>query len=123
MLPLARALSVHFEGIPRVPCHYLAFDRPLANRAFHRSTMAQLFLFIATTSYRNFSWILQIIKKAHYSFKVNQNTHVSELNDAHLSKVRQTVMRGIFVHNQRNVLHRLGTKPTSHDEGMFVIVN
>jgi hypothetical protein len=32
-------------------------------------------------------------------------------------------MRGIFVHNQGDVLHRLGTKPTSHDEEeLFVVV-
>lgn len=41
-------------------------------------------------------------------------TYVGELNNANLSEVSETIVRGIFVHNDGDVLHRLRTKPFRH---------
>mmetsp|Transcript_45264 Transcript_45264/g.67240 ORF Transcript_45264/g.67240 Transcript_45264/m.67240 type:complete len:279 (+) Transcript_45264:1406-2242(+) len=41
---------------------------------------------------------------------------ISKLNDTLVTKISQTIMSSIFVDNQRDILHRFTTKPTSHDE-------
>ena len=47
-------------------------------------------------------------------------TYIRKLNDSELAKIGQTVMRRIFVHNQGDILHRFGAKPTRHD---FVLLS
>ena len=46
-------------------------------------------------------------------------TYIRKLNDTHLSKITETVVSGIFIDNQGDVLHRFRTEPTSHDESVL----
>jgi hypothetical protein len=61
-------------------------------------------------AYRDFS---RIFKKA--------GTYITELNYAQLSEVGQTVMCGILVHNEGDILHGLGTEPASHLSLVFLV--
>jgi hypothetical protein len=41
-------------------------------------------------------------------------TYISELNDPHLAEFGKTVMSGILVYDEGDILHRLGTEPSGH---------
>ena len=41
-------------------------------------------------------------------------TYICKLNGPKLSKIRKTIVGGIFIHNDGDVLHRLGTEPFRH---------
>lgn len=43
-------------------------------------------------------------------------TYVGELDHTQLAEIGKTIMSGVFVHNQGDILHRLGTKPFCHLE-------
>ena len=47
-------------------------------------------------------------------------TYICELENSELSKVRQTVVRGVLVHNEGDILHRLRTEPLRHFQIRFV---
>jgi len=51
------------------------------------------------------------------------DTHISKLNYTQLAEVSQTVVRRILVHNEGDILHRLGTKPTSHLGRFLIAIN
>jgi hypothetical protein len=48
-------------------------------------------------------------------------TYITELNYTQLSEVGQTVMCGILVHNEGDILHGLGTEPASHLSLVFLV--
>lgn len=43
------------------------------------------------------------------------DTHIGKLNRRELSQISQTVVSGIFIHNEGDVLHMLGAEPPRHD--------
>jgi hypothetical protein len=54
-------------------------------------------------------------------FKGMTGTYITELNYTQLSEVGQTVMCGILVHNEGDILHGLGTEPASHLSLVFLV--
>ena len=42
------------------------------------------------------------------------NTYISELDRPEFSKIRQTIMGCIFIHNNGDILHRFTSEPLRH---------
>lgn len=82
--------------------------------SFHTHTYTFVYIRISTHHLQLFEALFETPRLDDGEGGTHDPTHIGKLNNTKLSKIRETIVRSILIHDDGDVLHRLGTKPFRH---------